>query len=289
MASLRGLRETDLWDHKARIRYGSKGRLTSTIVLGDPGTPNVFVPVTLTRPRRSGRGGGSSSESRLGKLQRRLVGSAEVGTLPRSPSEGSSRPMSSFGGRGSGSEGKNRDSEVRYVSLGHTVRSAAPGVDEGSPHFPKGMQWYSDSGLHSDMSPLSLQQASYVNHSTQWDIVKPPKTIRDFEKEMHSKRVAAGSGPLMATTTQRSSFVDLSKHKDLVWKQAKRERKEAPSFGPGDRAELTSSGSFRSWSAEEMACAQGKATFTKDHGSVSKLSGSRPATLGRNLHYFLEG
>lgn len=270
MASLKGLRAMDPLDQQGRVRYGSKGRLSSTLVLGEPGGERVFVPVTLAPTRK----GGSAP---LGALQRRFVGAAEVATLTRSASAGAEGWSSAS------------DRKPSYVSLGHTVRLAEPDHCEGDDNAggPKALRWYADSGLHSDSFPLSVHRSTFVNHSARFEELKPPKTYRDIEKEMHAKRVREGSGPFTANSTSRLSFVDHSAHRDRVWVQARPPRYELPPAGaPKDRAALTSSGGFRGWSAEEMARARGTATFTAQHACIEQLAGPRPATVGRHQHYF---
>lgn len=283
MASLRTLRSHDLWDHGSRVRYGSKGRLSSTMVLGDPGQANVFVPITLS-PAETGRRYVASP------LQRRRVGGAEVATVPwRSASDGSITP-----GEGS-------------FSLGHTLGVVAP-CNEGDPSYLKPLKWYAEPGLQNAQPPATVNQRTYVDHSGQWDIAKPAKTQVELTRDMLAKQVAAGSGPFTATTTQRVSFVSHSGHRDHVWAQAggasrartsgleqkgSREKASAPraltATGQGkDRQELTSSGCLRGWTPEEMACARGRATFTAEHKTAEPMLDHRPTKLGRNLHYYLE-
>mmetsp|Transcript_35289 Transcript_35289/g.101481 ORF Transcript_35289/g.101481 Transcript_35289/m.101481 type:complete len:275 (-) Transcript_35289:24-848(-) len=274
MTSLRELNSNDPWNHNLRSRYGSKGRLSMTMVLGDPCCANVFVPVTLSPPfRRAG------SEPRLGTMQRRVVGKAEVATLAPTPSAGSSRP-STDGGNQRGPQ---------YVSLGKRLIKVPSEFGDGDPNGT--LTWYSESGLHSHMSPLSVQQSSYVNHSSKFDMIKPPKTFRDFELQEATKRTKT-SLPFTATSTQRATYPDFSNHKDLCYRKPPSVKKQPPPMGKQERKAMVTSGDMQGFSAAEMAACRGTPTFTPDHKCAEAAAAedirSRPATIGRNLHYFQE-
>lgn len=271
MASYKGLRQHDHWDQGSRLRYGSKGRLTHTMVLGDPGTPLVFNPITLS-PKRRGAGGG-----RQEALERRTVGGAEIGSFRRSLSAPSTPSTSSSG--------------PRHVSLGHTVRSGEHMCGPDSEHYPKALEWYTEPGAKGaeGIAPIaSMSSTAFVDKSPQWEVAKPPKTQLELDVALHKRRAPAGTGPFTANSSQRASYVSHADHRDKVWMHARSPQKPRPRCtGPRkDRRELTSTGTFRGWTAEEMANARGIATFTAEHTTVEQPCGPRPHTFGRNTHYF---
>lgn len=238
-----------------------------TMVLGDPCVANVFVPVTLSPPRR--RAGTASTPC----LSPRRRDGAEVAVLDGGAlaacSAASGRPVTG---------------EPRYVSLGRRCRKEPSDWGTGDPYGT--LLWYSESGLHSGMPPVSLQRASYVNHSQNFDVAKPAKTYRDFELQESAKRAMSSSTAFTATSTQRSSFSDLSQHKDLYFKKPAAPKKSYFIPPMEERAESTTSGGLHGFSAGDMAAARGSPTFTADHKCVEAFKGPRPATIGRNVPYF---
>jgi len=270
MANIRALRATDAWDQDNRLRYGSKGRLTSTAVFGGQcGTRPLFVPVTLSAPRRKRA---ENPEA----LKPRVVGGAEVGTLHRSASAPST-PASSVG--------------PQHVSLGHTVRSCGAYCGEDNPHFPKGLEWYAEPGTTA-VPPMSVSRSTFVDKSPQFDMSKPPTTHNDINQKLHRQQVSSGGQRFKANSLSRASFVSHKGHKDEVWQQGYERAYRRPkkrSYPVKDRSELTSSGGFQGWSADEMAQARGVATFTPAHThSESFNKDERSPNMGRSLDYFRE-
>merc|ERR1719203_1029057 len=132
--------------------------------------------------------------------------------------------------------------------------------------------------------------STFVDKSPQWEVAKPPKTQLELDLEMHKKRAPAGTGPFTTTSLQRDSFVSHAGHKDKVWMEKRAPRYQPRRGGPKrDRKDLTSTGAFQGFTAEEMAAARGTATFTAEHTTAEPPPELRSATFGCNLHYFREG
>jgi len=274
MANVRALREYDAWDQGSRIRYGSKGRLTSTRILGEPGTPIVFDPITLS-PKRN---------ARTGALLRRTVGGAEIASLRRGASEPDLSRTPSTASSSSG---------PRHVSLGHTVRSGEPQCGPDSPHFPKALSWYdgpdSDGGAGS--GPVSMSASFHNDKSPQFEVARPPKTQIQLDAALSKKRIQAGGVPFTSNSTSRASYVSHPGLADTAKGRfpQRRPARQPLAHGPKrERHDMTSSGGLQGWTAEEMANARGIATFTAEHTTVEHCPDQRPAAVGRNLHYFLE-